>query len=194
MLACPLWIARRHRGESPRWPRLRAVFAQTKWVPLFAPAIFVSMIAVGVAVDSLRGPAATPSEGWAPVARMFSPAELVGFVILALTFAPVAEEMCFRGLLYNKLRQSLAPPVALVLQAAAFGLIHQPLGVGLAFAAGAGGLLLGVFYEWRKSLPAAAVLHASVNVLGVMLLLYAAAVAPRRDWACTVIRVARAAS
>ena len=182
MLAYPLWIARRHRGELPRWPRLQAVVAQTKWVLLFAPAIFGSMIAVGFAVDSLRGQAATPSEGWAPLRARSSPAELVGFVILALIFAPVAEEMCFRGLLYNKLRQSLAPPVALVLQAVAFGLAHSPLGVGLACATGVAGLLLGVFYEWRKSLPAAAVLHASVNILGTaMLLLYVAAVgaAPR---------------
>ena len=78
----------------------------------------------------------------------------------------MAEEVFFRGLLYNALRQRLPRFVAVLLQAIAFGLLH-PFGMVGAAAVAVGGLALGLVYERRKTLLAPILLHALVNVAGM---------------------------
>ena len=90
---------------------------------------------------------------------------------MALSVGPVAEELAYRGLLYNKLRQALPTSLALVLQAAAFGLAHYPFGTEFACAIGASALVVGLVYEWRKTLVAPVLLHASVNVIGLAIVM-----------------------
>ena len=43
---------------------------------------------------------------------------------MALAVGPIGEELAFRGLLYNKLRQALPTSLAIVLQSVAFGLFR----------------------------------------------------------------------
>jgi S1-C subfamily serine protease len=182
MMGYTLWAARNRRGPLPGLPRMRSVLAELLRVLALAPAAFVVMIAVYSVAASVLESEAPPNEGWAPIARSASDAELVGVGILALSVAPIAEELAFRGLLYNKLRQALPAPLALVLQAVAFGLAHHALGIAFACAIGAVALMIGLCYEWRKTLVAPVLLHASVNVIGLAILLAnvaADAVSPR---------------
>ncbi len=166
-----LWAARNRRNALPGLPRVRGVLAELRWIPALMPAALVTMFAVNSLATVVLRNAAPPNEGWAPFARSASRVELVGFAIIALTLAPIAEELAFRGLLYNKLRQALPTSLALVLQAAAFGLAHYPFGMEFACAIGALALVIGLVYEWRKTIVAPILLHASVNVIGLAIVM-----------------------
>jgi membrane protease YdiL (CAAX protease family) len=171
LMGYTLWAARNRRGALPGLPGMRRILAELRWVHALVPAAFAAMIAVySVATWVLESPE-PPNEGWAPVMRSASRAELVGLAILAMSVAPIAEELAFRGLLYNKLRQALPASLALVLQAVAFGMAHYPLAIEFACAIGAVALMIGLFYEWRKTLVAPVLLHASINMIGLAVLL-----------------------
>jgi membrane protease YdiL (CAAX protease family) len=166
------WAARRRRGALPALPRIRKVLGQIPWLFAMVPAVFVVMsIFYTVAAIVLGSGAEPPSEGWAPMARSASRAELIGFAIMAITVAPISEELAFRGLLYNKLRHALPMPLALLLQAIAFGFTHYSLGSEFACGIAGGSLLIGVFYDWRKTLVAPMLMHAGVNVIGLVIVL-----------------------
>jgi uncharacterized protein len=98
-------------------------------------------------------------------------ASLLGTVL----FAPVFEEIIFRGLLYATLRRRLSWPLAATLSAAIFALAHGygAAGFGSVFASG---LLWAIAYERTGSLlpnTAAHVLNNVAAALGVLLLLRA---------------------
>ena len=170
LIGYTLWAARHLRGALPGFPKMRSVLSELRWIPLLLPATFAVMIAVYCAATLVFGNIATPNEGWAPVVRWASRAEIIVFAILAIAVAPIAEELAFRGLLYNKLRQVLPAALALALQAVAFGLAHAPLGIEFACSTGAIALVIGLFYDWRKTLVAPILLHASVNVIGLAMI------------------------
>ena len=71
--------------------------------------------------------------------------------------------MFFRGLVYNCLRRYCPTWWALVLQAGIFALLHPVDIVHLAIVF-LFGLVLGVVYQWRKTLLAPILLHAMQNV------------------------------
>jgi membrane protease YdiL (CAAX protease family) len=175
LIGYTLWAAHFHRGTLPGLPGMRWVLRELLWALLLVPAAFVVMIAVYSVASSVLGSGAPPSEGWAPVARSASRAELVGLVIIGVSVAPIAEELAFRGLLYNRLRQALPTSLALILQAVVFGLAHYPLGIEFACAIGAVALVICLQYEWRKTLVAPLLLHASVNAIGLAMLMVSVA-------------------
>lgn len=82
-------------------------------------------------------------------------------------FAPVTEELIFRGLTLKILCQSFSFSVANVLQALYFAVIHGNLVQGL-YAFGIG-LVLGKIVEKHKNLKGAVVCHFAVNVSGLLL-------------------------
>jgi membrane protease YdiL (CAAX protease family) len=182
LIGYTLWAARNRSGALPGLPSMRSLLAELRWVLALVPVVFATMIAVYSVATFVLGSAETPNEGWAPFARSASGAELIGLAIIAVSVAPIAEELAFRGLLYNKLRQALPTSLALVLQAVAFGLVHYALGIEFACAIAAVAVVIGLFYEWRKTLVAPVLLHASVNTIGmamVMANLAADAASPR---------------
>ena len=100
---------------------------------------------------------------------------------MAVTLAPVAEEMFYRGLFYNALRQRLHPILAATVQAVVFGYDH-PFGLANSAGIGMAALLLALFYEWRKTLLTPILVHATMNAVGWCFLassLAADAAAPR---------------
>jgi membrane protease YdiL (CAAX protease family) len=177
MLACPLWIARRRLGALPRLPGLRAVLREARWLVVLVPIVWGMLIATHFAIVGVFGEDAVPPSGWEPIARASSPAERIVLALLGISLAAVAEEVCFRGMLYNKLRQRLPVVVAAALQGALFGLLH-PFGLTQSFVIGVIGFALAVVYEWRKTLVAPVLLHASITAL-MALSIAADAAAPR---------------
>lgn len=97
-------------------------------------------------------------------------------VVLATLWAPLAEELIFRGALYRALRERLPVILAAALTALAFGVMHgYPLlmlgpviGLGLGFS---------LLREWRDSLIAPMVAHCLHNgsVLAILLLIFSLA-------------------
>jgi uncharacterized protein len=181
-LGFTLWIARKRCGALPALPRVRAVLRELRWLPLMVPLVF-ALFVVGELVHRTFHPGPpSPNEGLAPFARFASRYGQIVFAILVLTVAPIGEEVAFRGLLYNKLRQSFPRGLALVLQAAAFGAAHYLLGAAAVIEIGILALFIGLFYEWRRTLLGPVLLHAAVNTVGlaiVVAMLAADVAAPR---------------
>ena len=89
------------------------------------------------------------------------------FVVLSFAVvAPVAEELLFRGLLYNGLRNTMSSQGAMVLAALIFGLSH--LDVQRALALSLGGYLLNLVSVKEESLWASIVAHGMWNLLMVL--------------------------
>ena len=171
LIGATFWAARKRQAAPPGLPSMRRVLAELPWALMLVPAAFAAMIAVYSLASLVLEGAGPPSEGWCEPPDWRAARELVGFAIIALCVGPLAEELAYRGLLYNKLRQALPASFALLLQAGAFGLAHYSFGIAFAFATGAVALVIGLFYEWRKTLVACVLLHASANAVGLAMIM-----------------------
>lgn len=80
---------------------------------------------------------------------------------------PIAEELVFRGLVFNRLKEILSPVWAILLSALAFGVFHGNLVQGIyAFLLG---LFLAYSCERYKTVLAPIILHSSANIVSVIL-------------------------
>ena len=168
MLAYPLLVARRRIG-LPSYPRLRAVVVEG----LIAVAIVVVMmtaltVIIQLLARSFRG--LVPTE--APIEPSGFASDRSGLMILAflaIFVGPLAEEVFFRGMIYNALRQRTGLLVAAILQATAFDLFHPFEGFYRVIIAVVG-FLLAMIYEWRKTLLTPILVHALSNVVSFMMI------------------------
>lgn len=87
---------------------------------------------------------------------------LVLSVLSSVVWAPLVEEIVFRGLLYGWLRQWLSYAATVALVSITFGIIHPYSPLGMVQVA-AGGVLFAILREWRGSLIAPMVAHALHN-------------------------------
>ena len=100
----------------------------------------------------------------------------VAFVVAVVIVAPVVEEFLFRGLLFRSLRDPYGFWVGALGSAFVFALAHTGQG-GLAdvlllqIAIGLFGVFLAWIYEWRGSLGANIVAHATFNLITVLTVL-----------------------
>jgi len=181
MLVVPIWIARTRNIRLVRLPRPRAVVVEALVALLTFPVVSGALIFLPLILTQLFGGTEPPTGPWGPLAGSFSRIELLVFIVLAVTLAPVAEETFYRGLFYNALRQRLHPILAAPIQAAVFGYVH-PFGLANSAAIGISALVPTLVYEWRKTLLTPILMHAGVNSVGRMFLassLAADAAAPR---------------
>jgi uncharacterized protein len=101
--------------------------------------------------------------------RALANADPVIIVIAVVLVAPVAEELFFRGVVYNAWLREHGPRAALVGSSVLFALIHGSLFLFLPIVAL--GAALAVVYRRTGSLPAAIALHAGFNGITVALAL-----------------------
>lgn len=99
------------------------------------------------------------------------------FAVGAVVFAPIAEELFFRGMLFPAIAKRLGLWAGIVLSAAAFSVAH------LNQAAGSGanllifviifplGMFLAWLYHWRGTIVVTMLVHSVFNLIGVILLL-----------------------
>jgi membrane protease YdiL (CAAX protease family) len=99
-----------------------------------------------------------------------APPAIAVTVLGAVVFAPIFEELIFRGLLYGSLRARFSWPVAAVASALIFGLAHGygPAGFGSVLASG---LLWAYLYERTGSLVPGIVAHVANNLAVALTLL-----------------------
>ncbi len=85
-------------------------------------------------------------------------------LLVTVVFAPIFEEILFRGLIFKELSGSMNVKIAIVLQAVIFGAAHMNmLQFIYAFTLG---LFLGLIYYWSRSLIAPIIVHCLYNFLG----------------------------
>lgn len=97
-----------------------------------------------------------------------------GFIIQVVCIGivvPIVEELCFRGLVFNRLKRSTPLWIALGIQAIIFGLIHMNLLQGLY--AGIIGIVFALLYHKFKNLWASITAHITLNLSAVFITEYA---------------------
>lgn len=95
--------------------------------------------------------------------------QVLQLYLLAAVFAPITEELMFRGAFYHPLRRRLAWPVAALVCGLVFALIHPQGWVG-APPLVALGFAFACLREWRGSLLAPMTAHACNNFVTITLL------------------------
>jgi membrane protease YdiL (CAAX protease family) len=183
----PLWML--WRGGTLRWPRVGRV---AKEFALAVPLLTGLLIVVAVIIRVLMPLFKIGVESGAPLARLReapNDPRLYWLLVPMFTLGPLAEELFFRGFLYNALRRWMTPLLAVAIQGLVFALAHY----GSPFAQGAGSLavvffvgivLVGV-YEWRKTLWASIALHSLYNSLfagPVIMLMMLNSHTPAKTW------------
>lgn len=103
------------------------------------------------------------------VNRIFS-GEITVVVLYAVLFAPIVEELIFRGVILTKLLLVLPFFAANILQAAIFGIYHWNIVQGVyAFIIG---LLFGYVSRRFRSLAASIILHMAINSAAFLVILF----------------------
>jgi membrane protease YdiL (CAAX protease family) len=165
ILAFPLGMAL-YRGYRPSLPSARRVLIEglvalpallALWFVLYVGAIIWYMATEKVPTpgNPLQGPAETGAVGW-----------VIFLGALAVFYAPISEELMFRGMAYNVLGKYVPRPAAAVVQALLFGFLHS-YGWIHAVAASVIGLALAILYDYRRTVLAPVFLHTYQNAVAV---------------------------
>jgi uncharacterized protein len=143
----PFWRSIGWNWQSPIW----------KFLGLGSAMLIVLMVFESV----MPMPKDTPFE------HLFDkPIDAYLMALIAVTFAPLMEELFFRGFLYPVIARSFGVPSGIVLSALPFALVHLPQ-YGYAWAAGLTilivGLVCGIVRATTKSVGACFLVHAAYN-------------------------------
>jgi membrane protease YdiL (CAAX protease family) len=138
-------------------------------VALLVAAVTVTDVGIGLMSDRL-GLASHWAEWFDADLAWGSPATIAVTVLGAVVFAPIFEELVFRGLLYGSLRARFSWPIAGVASALVFGLAH---GYGTAgfFSVFLSGILWAWLYERTGSLLPCVAAHVVNNAAVAVTLL-----------------------
>lgn len=147
-----IMLRRESVGESVGTVIIKTIFAS----------LCLSMAVTGV-IRLLGIDAA--SAGYRQVQAGYSGKDIAVLVIALGIVAPVAEELCFRALMYTRIRDILGQAPALVFSSVCFGLIHG--NAAQMIHAGALGLLLAFFYEKGGSILVPLTGHMAVNLFAI---------------------------
>jgi uncharacterized protein len=155
------------RHHPLRWQAvgLRPVSTTWVWVSLLIGAVFVpfNLLIVFTVQHILGLPVIAATEG-----LQFSEFPLLEFLaifVLAAVLVPFAEEIFFRGVLYQWLRTRAGLLVALAISSAVFGALHQyiPTVVSITIL----GVICALVYERSGSLWPAVIVHAVNNGIAI---------------------------
>jgi len=89
-------------------------------------------------------------------------------ILLIAIAAPVAEEVCFRGMLFGGMRERLPMWAAALVSAALFGLLHVTTGISVVPPLIAFGFLLALLYERTGSILPCILLHMLNNSVALL--------------------------
>ncbi len=147
---------RNSRFFVPRSPMARVV--QCVCIGAVSCILFNSLIAISGLEQVFTGYRENLTQIYTP--PFWQQIALAGFLI------PMAEELVFRGMIYEPLRERFSFAVSMVLSAVIFGLYHGTVVQGLyGFCMG---LVLAESYEHRGGLPASLCVHAAANLTAVL--------------------------
>jgi membrane protease YdiL (CAAX protease family) len=144
------------------------------WGPLTWLAALVAQIAMGLVVLATRIPIASNTEGVG--AGRDEQGYVIALLIMAVIAAPFVEELVFRGVVLRGLASRLRIPVAVGLQAVAFGVVHADPSygwgnIGLVMVLSAVGAVLGGATVLVRRLAPSMIAHAIINAVALTLVL-----------------------
>lgn len=180
MLGYPLMVAWRHQS-GPTRPGLFTIMIEAALVIPYWVLLFLTLLVIVLMATLLLGKFEPPANPLEHVSKTSGPVELITLAMMAVLLAPFAEELFFRGLLYNALRRRMPLLLAAILQAVIFGFLHA-YNLTHSIMASLLGLALVLLYEWRRTLVAPILLHGFQNLIAALMtfaLLASAAEAPR---------------
>ncbi|MBT2570360.1 CPBP family intramembrane glutamic endopeptidase [Planococcus sp. ISL-110] len=100
----------------------------------------------------------------------FAPVSIWHYLLLMFIIVP-GEEIFWRGLVQQKLKKYISTPLAILASSILFGFALALGGFWPGVGAGiAAGLILGLLYEWKKSMPVIIVTHLVMIVLLFLIL------------------------
>lgn len=88
-------------------------------------------------------------------------------ILIVVVVVPIFEEILFRGLIFNKLKDNMNIYLALVVQAVLFGIFHMNIIQGIYTFILA--IIIGLTFIWLKSIWAPIIIHAIFNSLNFVL-------------------------
>ncbi len=144
------------------------------WIAV--PVIFVTLMALAAAnyaVERITPGSSLTPDAMKQMAQSPEPMAVYLLLVFACTFAPIAEEVFFRGFLYNAFRARMPVVAALLLQSFIFGFGHF-FGTTHAIVATGLGIIMTLVYQWRKTLLAPIFVHIGNNFfasLGMLMLM-----------------------
>ena len=153
--------------------------AKTSGVPnIFGPGaaaaslLWGGVIGIGAALVALGYLAMLSRTGWAPApedAARLPPMGAAWMLAMAVIAAPLCEEFIFRGLIFGGMRRSMPLPLAMLLSAGLFAIVHPAVSMAPVFVLGLGTAFA---YHRTRTLLAPMLVHAIYNaaVLTPMLL------------------------
>ncbi len=156
-----IFAAARLRGGSD-WPLM---IGWNAWTPFRRARLFwallIGAILYNLAASALVSHVYPQSNEWINLPK--SPLWMAVFFVLAAVFAPLAEELLFRGWIYTSLRRSVGVWLAILITSIFFALAHWEKTHLYALAVFPVGVLLGVVRERAQSLKASITFHALYN-------------------------------
>ena len=164
MFLFPLWIARKR--VMLRRPVISHVLKESGLaIPLAVSLMLIEWVFVFI-LSKITGSLVEVSSVFSGIRNAPNDARLYLLLVPMFTIAPIAEELLFRGLLYNALRRHMIPIIAIVLQALLFVLVHYRMpetNVIYLLIVFVYGIVLAGVYEWRKTIWSPIAMHVLIN-------------------------------
>jgi membrane protease YdiL (CAAX protease family) len=164
MFLFPLWIARKR--VMLRRPAIGRVLKESGLaIPLAVSLMLVEWLFVVILSRVTGGPVEVGSV-FSGLRDAPNDARLYLLLVPMFVIAPVAEELLFRGLLYNALRRHMMPIIAIVLQALVFVLAHYNMpetNIIYLLIVFISGIVLAGVYEWRRTIWSPIALHVLID-------------------------------
>lgn len=163
----PTAIAR-FRGAQFRWPSARVVLKEAL---IAVPTLVAIWLGLGIAMGITLWLFPQLSRNTNPFieAAASAPTSVLLWVMLigACVIAPLCEELFFRGMLFQFLKQYVDVRSAILLQGLLFGFGHT-FGTLHAVMASFLGISFAIVYEWRKTIVAPVCLHVLQNTCALI--------------------------
>ena len=161
-----------NRGRGSLLADLGFVVRPSDW-PWLAAGVLLQVVALGMvaAIEAVAGHE-PKQEVVTAIQHSGTAARILG-ALAVVVFAPLAEELLFRGLLLRGLLRRFAAPAAVLLGGITFALVHliDPKAAPLLAPLALVGVLSGVLAVRTGDLSRSILLHAGFNLLSAVLLL-----------------------